>query len=115
MADPGLPEISTTGFAKTPVPAELNSTAASPKGSRDCNSGRGKPKERRGGRMVLQRSSKQAASVGQVMPCQFQVALVRAAGRYQAHSYGVSGSLQDGGLQVIPSERFYPANLNEAT
>ncbi|OAM26239.1 hypothetical protein A7P94_08015 [Eikenella sp. NML01-A-086] len=63
--------------------------------------------------MVLQRSSKQAASVGQAMPCQFQVALVRAAGRYQAHSYGVSGSLQDGGLQVIPSERFYPTSLEE--
>ena len=49
------------------------------------------------------------------MPCQFQVAPVMAAGRYQAYFYRVSASLQDGGLQVILLERFYPANLNEAT
>lgn len=49
------------------------------------------------------------------MPCQFQVAFATAAGGYQAYSYRISASLQDGGLQVIPLERFYPANLDEAT
>lgn len=38
-----------------------------------------------------------------------------ATGGYQTHPYGSPGSLQDGGLQVISSERFYLANLNEAT